>query len=345
MKLYIYTFKTLAPLLIGVQAGRASVISTSTRVPGSTIGGAIAKALGLADRSSLFDLTVRGEYVFSDAYPVDGERPAIPAPFPCYQVKLPHLLSKAFEGVEGNVLCIVSSQLAGRGGVVESLKKLFTVVDRVFEERVGVPLALVSKDATGSPIVVNSCGEYDGVLLCFGRRKHVETVWRDSVAISPYTRRAIETMLYGYEAIADEQLFWGLAVLPDTINVDGRCYDVLMGGGKSRGFGRARICFERVELGGGGRGWHLLLSPLPLREGLHVEYMPREKATVLVTGWSTRPRADVVALKPGVIVWVDEEKPYTVLDPPWGFTITSDIPKMYEAISHATRNTVGRVGG
>ena len=343
MKLYIYTFKTLTPLLIGVPAGRASVISTSTRIPGSTIGGAVAKALNMADRKVLLDLVAKGEYVFSDAYPVDGEKPAIPAPFPCYHVKLPALLPKAFEGAIGNTLCIVSSQLGDPGEAIDNLRKLLGVVDKLFEGGVGVSLALVSKDATGAPTIIDTCGEYDGVVLCFGRKKYVETVWRDSVAISPYTRRSLEAMLYGYEAVAEEQLFWGLATLSDAVNVDGKCYTVFMGGGKSRGFGKARICFERIEFEEGEKGWHLLLSPLPVRENLQVNYMPKEKATMLITGWSARPRADMVALKPGVIVWIDEEKAYGVLDPPWGYTIASNIPKVYRTISHALRKCVERV--
>lgn len=339
----MYTFKTLTPLLVRSQAGRASIVSPTMRIPASTVGGAVAVALedgGLLSRRELPDLVAEGHYVFSDAYYVrvsDGKAyPTLPAPFPCYRVKVQHLLSKVFEDAGGNILCVEPSRLGDPDTILGGLESVVEWLNTIFENRAGVPLTLVSKDATGTPMTVNACREYEGRLLCFGEKAVVKTVWRDSVAISPHTRRSVETMLYGYEAIADKKLFWGLAILSDSLGVDGKCYEVYMGGGRSRGFGRAKICFKRITLpSSSSGGWHLLISPLPVREKVHIDYMPKEKATMIVTGWSAKPRADVLALKPGVIIWFGEGAAYNVVDPPWGFTLTTDFPHVYEPIARS----------
>ena len=300
MPLLLYLVTLSTPLLIRARPHRVGYEPLRDRIPATTVGGALASQ-GLF---SLSDVT-SGSVFVSDAYPVVGGEPAMPTPPVCIRVK-EGVGSKA---VEGRIICSLRA--------LESDKPAEALLEDInnLETELGVELRASMKPAGGE--VVYGCDrlrEYSNVLVC--NRFKAKGFWRDSVAISFSTRRAEDGMLFSYEAI-NHALWWGVARLPDEIyeKLEEQRLEVVMGGGRGRGFGRAEIKFVLVEeemyrgaLGSSAKKRYLLWSPLPLVASVNVSHVI-PSGRVIIESWSEAgiPRPGIPALAPGSLLKVNED--------------------------------------
>lgn len=298
--LLVYLVELKAPLLVRARRHRAGFEPLRDRIPATTLGGALAAA-GIASRADL----ASGRAFVSDAYPVAGQscEPSMPAPGVCVEVKRgAPSLHRSLEPLDGGVACFTQAASASDPArvVVDSLATI--------SEKLGFSVEGLTKRVVGAPVTCSGPRLVAGVRLLSCRRVEVAGAWRDSVSMSYRRRRSEEGMLYSYEAV-DHRLWWGVARLPgEAVKALEKGVDVRLGGGRSRGFGEAEVRALPLDPGdysrvaGGGGGWYMLWTPLPLTPGMRP---PRAAppVTIELSSWGSRgARPTLKALAPGVLV-------------------------------------------
>lgn len=299
MPLILYLIRLKAPLLIRARAHKVGFEPLRNRIPATTIGGALASR-----RLFSYSDVVSGRVFISDAYPIAGDtHPTMPALPICAKIK---------EGIGpeelGNrVICSLNALKSHNPGksFLEDLDKL--------SDKLHIDLHVAVKPARSEILYeCNRLKEYPGMTAC--KRFTIKGVWRDSVAINVSMKRGEEGMLYSYEAI-DHKLWWGVAYLDEDIasRIGRESLELLIGGGRGRGFGRATFKFTFIsekdyytKLSQETAHWYMLWSPLPLTRVSPVKHaIPSGK--ILLESWSSSgpPRPSIPSLAPGSLVETD----------------------------------------
>lgn len=293
---YIVVVKALQPLMIRSRLSPRGYEAVSNAIPASTLAGALARALQLEEG---YGLVARG-YAVSEAYPVvevEGRFvPAFPAP----------LLTVKIKSVEGGGPRLLVCLHAGGSDPLELLRKVYGF----WEKKLGFkPLGLIKVVKLGTPVALASTQPLEDLEECYaGVDAEVEASYSyDSTAVNPAKGSVEKEMLYTYYAIPRNTLFWATVLLPDDVRVRGRVVELRLGGGRTRGYGRALAAMERLpdrlleELEEEyreivGSEYKLFLwSPLPVKFGWQM----------VRCGWSSvvgAPRLAIPVMKPGSLL-------------------------------------------
>ena len=303
---YIVVVRTLQPLMIRGRLSPRGYEALGNVIPASTLAGALARALRLEGG---YGLVARG-YAVSEAYPVvevegGGLAPAFPAP----------LLTVKVKPVEGRGPRFLVCLHVGGEGPLELLRKVYSF----WEEKLGFkPLGLIKVVKPGAPVALASMKPLEGLEECYaGVGAEVEASYSyDSTAVNPARGSVEKEMLYTYYAIPRNTLFWATVSLPDDVHVESRVVELRLGGGRTRGYGRAVAAMERLpdtlleelekeyrEIVEGGEEYRFFLwSPLPARLG---------QQTMFRCGWSSiagMPRLAMPMVKPGSLLELENRQ-------------------------------------
>ncbi|NPA97207.1 MAG: hypothetical protein GXO32_06365 [Crenarchaeota archaeon] len=330
-----YVLKVESPLLVASTYTKTGPRPVMERIPGSSIAGALARVLAKEFNLSLSELHIRaarGEFVIGDAYPIrvaEGGHlyPSMPAPAFCVKLKVRRVLKNL--RIEGSVLCFVKGLTnLDPDKYAEAFKQYLDALNEYLISE-GIAYAGLVKPVISVPVVpLRTARLSDLDVLAMDEIDVVSELGievRTSVAINPLARRAEEGMLFSYEALSPGNMWWGIAEIPDEL-ANKLCrnpLEICIGKGCSKGFGRARIVFNVIELKEGDSRWFVLWSPLPASNKV-MAFTPSDKGFTVLASWSQhrdKPRASVIALRPGVVVWVHgsvEKARARGLEPPWG---------------------------
>jgi len=233
-----------SPAILASRATRSGYLKPLSYISGSTLRGAILTALyyrGYVDQDYLKEEWKEPKLLASPAHPLTGAGqrtlPATPADFECKvcgrRTSMLHELVSALKGEQYDRVDL-SAECPQHG----PMKSLYA--------------SHVYRSGRGLETYSHS------------------VFYAASTAINKATRSAMKGMLFNYEAIAAGTKFWARLAIPSTIA--GKlpsAFEVYIGRGRSRGFGRAEVKAIRESTLPGGElpGVFIALSPLlPLRE-------------------------------------------------------------------------------
>jgi len=309
-----------SPILVRRRRSPRGFEAVENTIPGSTLAGALLDALFPGSEGYRL---VGENYAVADAYPVekvDGKyRPSMPAPPVTLSIK------NVREDLHPTtVMC----PLVNRGD--EEIGRIYENAYSYWEGKLGYrPLGLVKRVRQGTPIVLASLEplEDKGLEGCYAAKKaEVGSSYSyDSVAVNPARGSAEKEMLFTYYALPPGKLFWTLISLPDEAELPGRAsrketvlINARLGGGKSRGYGRARIALKELEesvlaalrrdMESALHGSHAvyLWSSLPATPETNLPTLPQH-------GWSrvlNAPKLSTPSIPPGTLLAPRDYQPY-----------------------------------
>lgn len=334
MKIYLYVMKTLSPLIVAKEHTKTGPYSYTDKIPGSSIGGALSRVLGI-NKSRV----INGEFIVSDAYPIgvhnNNLEPSIPAPFPCIKPKVKEEYDKVFNKEEYDLICLYPSivrEIVGKktfNDIVNILKQKIREFNMFLLEKIDFTIFETSKIVFGTPVIITHhqkimIKQNKELEITYCKSVEPRTESCDSVAISPWTRKASPGLLFTYEAIASYQLFWGIIL--SSHDLAEKQLSLSIGLGKSRGFGKVRIIYRKVgEQVKSDSDTGLLLTPIPtFLLNNKIIIIPGEKNISIISRWSgkQKPGATTTAIKPGAIVKIENNdmNTPTLINAPWGIT-------------------------
>jgi len=278
---YLGVVRALTPLMIRRRRGPRGFESLEGIVPGSSIAGALVRALRL-DKPG----------IASDGYPVynNGEKriPSLPTPHTAFKIKF--IPRGANTRVPKRILLpLVLSEVEARH-----------IALNIWKGKLGfTPTGLVKPVKSAGIIPLGGSGQG------YVEIEEVDVVASqvyDSVAVNPARRSAEPQMLFTYHAIPKGAEFWFTYTVPDERDLSG-CYNVRIGGGRSRGFGHAEVRLAKWEQAcpvapqDGGFEAYFVWSRLPV--------YPDQPGGILLGGWSSvagKPKMSLRYVLPGRIV-------------------------------------------
>jgi len=234
---------TLSPTILVFRATRTGYLKPLDYIPGPTLRGAILTALHYHGYLTLKDLEKEAKnpsFLSTPAFPVvsieSREFRAVPAtPFD-FECKLCRRRESKLRDLVG-----------------------------VYKKGLSQLVSLTAECPEHGPMRTL----YSILLAHRGRKPILDTIYVTSVAINKATRTAMRGLLYNYEALVAGLKFWARLTIPDYIaGKIPSIFEVSIGRGRSRGFGRAQIKLleEHNPENTQPSGFFIALSPLlPLR--------------------------------------------------------------------------------
>jgi CRISPR/Cas system CSM-associated protein Csm3 (group 7 of RAMP superfamily) len=206
----------LSPTILTHKITKTGYLKPLDHIPGSTLRGAILTALyyyGYLNQVDLKNEATEPSLLATPAYPIISVEnrdfqtlPATPFDFEC------KLCSKK----------------------ISKLRVLTSVLEKGLYQQVEL--------TADCPEHGSMKTLYSKLLARGGKKPSLNIVYTTSVAINKATRTAMRGMLYNYEAIAPGLRFWARVAFPDHIvSKLEKKFEISIGRGRSRGFGRAQI--------------------------------------------------------------------------------------------------------